>query len=80
MTGNRNTFQKLQAKTGTITFGNDNSSKVLGKGTLTLGSKDATTKDVLHIENMRHNLLSLSQMCDQGHVLTFTSKNYKIKR
>ena len=80
MTGNKNTFQKLQAKTGTVTFGNDNSSKGLGKGIVTLGSKDATTKDVLLIENMRQNLLSVSQMCDQGHVLTFTSKDYKIIR
>ena len=80
MTGNKNTFQKLQTKVGTVTFGNDNSSKVLGKGTVTLGSKNATTKDVLLIENMRHNLLSVSQMCDQGHVLTFTSKDYEIRR
>ena len=80
MTGNKNTFQKLQTKVGTITFGNENSSKVLGKGTITLGSKDATTKDVLLIENMRHNLLSVIQMCDQGHVLTFTSKDCKIRR
>ena len=29
---------------------------------------------------MRHNLLSVSQMCDQGHVLTFTSKDCKIIR
>ena len=67
MTGNKNTFQKLQTKVGTVTFGNGNSSKVLGKGTITLGSKNATTKDVLLIENMRHNLLSVSQMCNQGH-------------
>ena len=80
MIGNRNTFQKLQAKTGTITFGNDNSSKVLGKGTVTLGSKDAVAENVLLIENMRHNLLSVSQMCDQGHVFMFTSKDYKIQR
>ena len=31
MTRNKNTFNKLQAKIGTLTFGNDNSSKVLGK-------------------------------------------------
>ena len=80
MTGNKNTFQKLQEKIGTVTFGNDNSSKVLGKGTVTLGSKDAAAKDVLLIENMRHNLLSVSQMCDQGHVLTFTSKDHEIRR
>ena len=29
---------------------------------------------------MKHNLLSVSQMCDQGHVLTFTSKDCKIQR
>ena len=80
MTGNMNTFQALQAKigTGTITFGNDNSSKILGKGTISLGNKDTTSKNVLLIENMKHNLLSVNQMCDQGHVLTFTSKDCKI--
>ena len=71
---------KLQTKNGTVTFGNDNSSKVLGKGTVTLGSKNAAAKYVLLIENMRHNLLSVSQMCDQGYVLTFTSKDCKIRR
>ena len=78
MTGNRNTFQTLQAKIGTVTFSNDNSSNILGKGTVTSGNKDAATKNVLLIENMKHNLLSVSQMCDQGHVLTFTSKDCKI--
>ena len=70
----------LQAKTGTVTFDNDNSSKILGKGTIILGNKDAATKNVLLIENMKHNLLSVSQMCDQGHVLTFTSRDCKIQR
>ena len=66
-------------KTKIVTFGNGNSSKVLGKGIVTLGIKDATTTDVLLIENIRHNLLSVSQMCDQGHVLTFTWKDCKIQ-
>ena len=80
MTRNMNTFQTLQAKIGTVTFGNDNSSKVLIKGTITMENKDIATKNVLLIENMKHNLLSVSQMCDQGHVLTFTSKYCKIQR
>ena len=70
----------LQTKTGTVTFGNDNSSKILGKGTITLGNKDTIANNVLLIENMKHNLLSVSQMCDQGHVLTFTLKDCKIQR
>lgn len=31
----------LQAKVGIVTFDNDNSSKILGKGTVSLGNKDA---------------------------------------
>lgn len=49
MTGNKNTFQTLQEKEGTIMFGNDNSSKILGKGTVNMGSKDESTKNVLLI-------------------------------
>ena len=73
MTRNNNTFQSLQEKEGTFTFGNDNSSKILGKGIASLGSKDASSKNVLFIENMKHNLLSVSQMCDQGHIFIFNS-------
>ena len=63
----------------TVIFGNDNSSKIVGKGTVSLGSKDASTKNALLIENMRHNLLSVSQMCDQGHILIFNSKECEIR-
>ena len=45
-----------------------------------MGNKDAVAKNVLLIENMKPNMLSVSQMCDQGHVLTFTSKDCKIRR
>ena len=58
MIGNKNTFQSLQEKVGIFMFGNDNSSKILGKGTISLGSKDASERNVILIENMRHNLLS----------------------
>ena len=52
MTGNKNTFRTLQEKEGTVTFGNDKSSKILGKGIVSLGSKVASTQNVLLIENM----------------------------
>ena len=80
MTGNMDTFQTLQAKDGTDAFGNDNSSKILGKGTISLGNKDASAKNVLLIEIMKHNLLSVRQMCDQGHILIFISKDCEIRK
>ena len=41
-----------------------NSSKILGKGTINLGRKDALENNVLLNENMNNNILSVSQMCD----------------
>ena len=66
MTGDRNKFVSLkEKKDGTVSFGNDGSSNVIGSGTVTLGSKDFLAKNVLLVENMNHNILSVVQMCDQ---------------
>ena len=79
MIGDKYIFFSLDQRKGrSITFGNDNSSKIMGKGIVQLNNKNQMVKDVLLIDNMKHNLLSVSQMCDQGHVLTFTSKDCKI--
>ena len=68
LTGDRNKFVSLkEKKDGTVFFGNNGSSNVIGSGTITLGSKDALAKNVLLVENMNHNLLCVGKMCDQGH-------------
>ena len=80
MIGERNKFISLtEKKDGTMSFGNDGSSNVIGAGAITLGSKDALVKDVL-VENMNHNLLSVGQMCDQGHAMLFNSKKCEIRK
>ena len=63
-----------------MSFGNDGSSNVIGVGTVTLGSKNALEKYVLLVENMNHNLLSVGQMCDQGHTMLFNSKKCEIRK
>ena len=35
-------------------------------------------KNVLLVENMEHNLLSVSQTCDKGHYMIFDSKQCQI--
>jgi hypothetical protein len=37
-------------------------------------------ENVLLVENMKHNMLSVSQMCDQGHTLLFNSKKCEIRK
>ena len=81
MTGNRNKFISLkEKKDGTISFVNYGSSNVIGIGTVTIGNKNALAKDVLLVENMNQNLLSVGQMCDQGHTMLFNSKKCEIRK
>jgi hypothetical protein len=32
------------------------------------------------VENLKHNILSVIHICDQGHALTFDSGEYKIRK
>ena len=81
MTRDRKKFVSLkEKKDGTVPFGNDGSSNVIGSSTVSLGSKDALAKNVLLVENMNHNLLSVGQMCDQGHTMLFNSTKCEIRK
>ena len=70
-------FIKLKDNKGRVTFGNDKPSKIIGKGTVIINSK-IKAENVLLVENLKLNLLSLSQTCDQGHICIFYSKKCEI--
>jgi hypothetical protein len=74
------TLTLKKERNGSVSFGNDNSSKIIEKDTVKIGNKDAMAENVLLVENMKHILLSLSQMCDQGHTLIFKSKKCEIRK
>jgi hypothetical protein len=57
-----------------VAFGNDSSAKILGKGVVEVGRKNVKEKNVLLVEDLKHNLLSASKMCDQGYTLMFESQ------
>jgi hypothetical protein len=65
---------------GSVSFGNDDSTKIIGKGIVRIGNKNTKEENVLLVEDMKHNLLSVSQMCDQGHKVTFDSQKYEIRK
>jgi hypothetical protein len=80
MTGDRSKFLTLSdSKSGNVTFGNDAPGKVKGKGIVSLSNGKRKSQDVLLVENLKHNLLSVSQVCDRGCEVVFTSKDCKIK-
>ena len=80
MIGNKHFFIKLdKGKEGSITFGNDQSARIIGRGTSCLNSKKNLAENVLLIEDMEHNLLSVSQTCDKGQYMIFDLSGCQIR-
>jgi hypothetical protein len=79
MTGYITHFIILKKNEGNVTFKDNGSSKIIGKGTLNLDNGNANVEKVICVKKLKHNILVISQMCDQGHTLTFNSQEFKIK-
>jgi hypothetical protein len=81
MTGDQDRFLTLiKERYGSLSFENDDSSKIIGKGTIKIGNKNTKEENFLLVEYMKNNLLSVSQMCDQGHKVTFDSQKCEIRK
>jgi hypothetical protein len=80
MIGDQNKFIILKkGKSGSVAFGNDSSLKILGKCIVSLGSENVKETNVLLVEDLKHNLLRVSKICDQGYNLKFDSERCEIK-
>ena len=80
MTRDPNTFISLKInKKGKVTFGDNISSKIIGKGTIAIRDK-MKEENVLLVKNLKPNLLNVSQTCDQGHICIFDSEKFEIRR
>ena len=60
MIGNKDDFANIEKDKGSVSFGNKNSTKVLGNGTIKLENKNSLDENVLLVDNLKHNLLSVS--------------------
>ena len=58
-----------------MTFGDNGKGSIIGKGIVGNSSFPSLIEDVLLVENLNYNLLSVSQFCDKGFKVVFeTSK------
>ena len=75
MTGDKKQFNKLDAKNGDhITFGDNAKGKIIGIEKI--GNPHSLyIHHVLLVDGLKHNLLSISQLCDMGNKVTFYPKN-----
>jgi len=75
MTGDAKKFNKISYKaSGHVTYGDNNKGKILGVGKVT-SSSSTVIKNVLLLEGLKHNLLSISQLCDKGPKVIFESNH-----
>jgi hypothetical protein len=80
MTGDKSKFMSLiESKSRNITFGNDALGKIKGKGMVSLSNGKGKAQDLLFVDGLKHNLLSINQVCDRGCKVVFTSKDCKIQ-
>jgi hypothetical protein len=66
-------------KSRSVNFGNDALGKTIGKGLASLSNGRSKDQDVLFVDGLKNNHISVSKICDRGREVTFTAKNYKIK-
>jgi transposase InsO family protein len=78
MTGNKEKFLDLKKQKGKVTFGDNASSNILGKGTVSMGKDKA--RNVLLVDKLKPSLLSVSQTCDQGYFCNFDSQKCEIRK
>ena len=78
MTGDLTKFTSLKLKAeGHVTYGDNNRVRILGRGTV--GTRNSTTiENVLYVEGLKHSLLNISQLCDEGYKVNFKSKGCTI--
>ena len=72
MTGDRSLFKVFKSKKGgNVTFGDGSKSQIKGKGIISL-PRLSDIANVLYVEGLRVNLLSISQICDQDFMVLFS--------
>jgi hypothetical protein len=72
-------FQPSNDQSGNIMFGDNEKGEVLGLGKIAI-SNDNSISNVLLVNSLRYNLLSVSQLCEMGYNCLFTDKDVEVYR
>ena len=74
MIGDKSLLKSLKEKVGDyVTFGDGSHVQVLGKGTVKILGLPIL-KNVLYIKELKANLLSITQICDEDFLIQFLKK------
>ncbi|XP_072993626.1 uncharacterized protein [Typha latifolia] len=75
MSGDKSLFSNLEKhERGVVTFGDGNSSTVIGKGKVSSPGVPIL-ENVLYVKGLKANLVSISQFCDEDYEVKFSKTN-----
>ena len=73
MTGDKEEFITLEEKKGgVVTFGDNGKGQIMGLGKVRI-TPSIFIDNVLYVDGLKHNLISISQLCDKNFNVTFKS-------
>jgi len=80
MTGDASKFTHISLKkSGHVTHGDNNKGRILRVGKI--GTNLSTSiENVLLVDGLKQSLLSVSQLCDKGYLVSFDSYNCVIEK
>ncbi|KAK2362072.1 hypothetical protein QL285_087167 [Trifolium repens] len=80
MSGDRHSFLSFEKKEGGfVTFGNNEKGIIKGKGII--GKiNSAKIENVHYVEGLEHNLISISQLCDNGLEVIFKTNTCEVRQ
>ena len=80
MTGDKTKLSNMNNfNGGSIKFGNNDDAKIVGKGHVSLNGGKILYDNVLYVDGLKHNLLSVSQLCKDGQKVIFSEKGCVIR-
>ena len=75
MTGQESQSKSLKFKEGgEVAFGGNGKGKIIGIGNIG-NSTSNCIENVLLVKSLKHNLLSISQLCDRGYKVNFKASH-----
>jgi hypothetical protein len=80
VTRDQTNFLTLKEEGSNVSFGDKAFARIVGKGIVSLDNGKTNTQNVLYVEWLKNNLLSVRKMCDQGYNITFHSKGCEIRK
>ena len=76
MTDDESQFITLEVKNeGMVTFGDNGKEKIISIGNISI-IPSTCIQNILLVNGLKHNLLSISQLCDKGYKIIFESTMY----